>query len=60
MLEFPSCLLAYCFHAGERGVTKLLNFEVIIDSYAGARNNTERSVYPDPRFPYGNILQNYV
>ena len=35
-----------------------LKFEIIVDSYAVARNNIERSHVPLSSFPHDNILQN--
>ena len=37
-----------------------LKFEIIVDSFAVARNNIERSCVPVSSFPHdNNILQNY-
>ena len=36
-----------------------LKFEIIVDSYAVARNNIERSCIPLSSFPHDNILQKY-
>lgn len=34
------------------------NFEIIVDSHAVVRNNTERFHMPSPDSPNGDILQN--